>query len=304
THYSALGLAPNAPLEVIRAAYKALVLLYHPDKNLHRTSLERISHAAAFRDIQQAYDVLMDPSLKAAYDAEPSQHYTDSDAPPTSKRRTPVKLTTPEEKAVMTTKARQQIQHLREQRAKRDIEESELDVGSLRSMIRVWKGLAEENSPDPPMKAHCTIRAHEYEQKLAERDRQHEEWLAKMATTNHVPSTPALKIQRAVTSSSSRVQAIMTASPTAFPTPTPAIRPQRALPRKHTEVERVAADGARAEGRTTAKAFHNTAKPAMQDRKVASVLAEKGKRPASIQGQARGGAGRISVVRAKASSGP
>jgi curved DNA-binding protein CbpA len=115
THYAALGLNPTAPPEVIRAAYKALALIYHPDKTLHNAPQERASHAAVFNKVQAAYDVLGSPALKASYDAELERHHNVVDvtwstfhhrsSPETApyrtagRKTTAVKLTTPEEKS-------------------------------------------------------------------------------------------------------------------------------------------------------------------------------------------------------------
>jgi DnaJ-class molecular chaperone len=74
THYTALGLIPTAPLPVIKAAYKALVLIHHPDKTIHLSASERAHHSATFRLVQEAYDVLTNASMKASYDAELSRH--------------------------------------------------------------------------------------------------------------------------------------------------------------------------------------------------------------------------------------
>jgi hypothetical protein len=63
THYDNLKVARNAPLPVIRAAYKALSQQYHPDRN-QSPDAPRI-----MRIINQAYHVLSDPELRAEHDA-------------------------------------------------------------------------------------------------------------------------------------------------------------------------------------------------------------------------------------------
>jgi curved DNA-binding protein CbpA len=148
SHYTVLGLLTTAPPEVIRASYKALALIYHPDKTVHVASQERVSYAAVFNDIQAAYDVLSNPKLKAAYDAELARHngkvdrtrstfhyhspsHTKPEGACTPKRRTTVKRTTPEEKAAMRARAQQSMEYFREQRTKRDIEEAQADTQSL-----------------------------------------------------------------------------------------------------------------------------------------------------------------------------
>ena len=68
THYDRLGVARNAPDEVIRGAYKALAQKNHPDKNLGNPDSTNIMQA-----INLAYDVLSDPGKRADYDARLSQ---------------------------------------------------------------------------------------------------------------------------------------------------------------------------------------------------------------------------------------
>ncbi len=63
THYDNLKVARNAPIEVIRAAFKTLSQKYHPDKNAgdeaHKIMLL----------INAAYDVLSDPEKRQQHDA-------------------------------------------------------------------------------------------------------------------------------------------------------------------------------------------------------------------------------------------
>src|SRR2546422_5365368 len=64
--YRTLEVAPNADLEVIRAAYRRLARQYHPDLNPRPEAAERM------RAINAAYRVLSDPAKRAAYDARRS----------------------------------------------------------------------------------------------------------------------------------------------------------------------------------------------------------------------------------------
>lgn len=57
--YRQLHVQPDAPLEVIRAAYRALIALHHPDAGGN--------HEVATQ-INEAWAVLSDPALRAAYD--------------------------------------------------------------------------------------------------------------------------------------------------------------------------------------------------------------------------------------------
>jgi curved DNA-binding protein CbpA len=70
THYETMGLARNCSLAVIKAAYKALALEHHPDKTLHLDASQRAEHAAVFRAVQEAYDVIGNETLRAQYDLE------------------------------------------------------------------------------------------------------------------------------------------------------------------------------------------------------------------------------------------
>lgn len=63
-HYATLGIAPTSDDVVVRAAFKALMLKYHPDTN---TSAD--AHARAAK-INAAYEVLRDPKSRADYDAK------------------------------------------------------------------------------------------------------------------------------------------------------------------------------------------------------------------------------------------
>jgi hypothetical protein len=62
-HYHALGLARHAEPVVIKAAYRALASLYHPDRNPAPDAIERIQR------INIAHDVLSDPVRRQAHDA-------------------------------------------------------------------------------------------------------------------------------------------------------------------------------------------------------------------------------------------
>jgi curved DNA-binding protein CbpA len=63
THYANLRVARNAPPEVIRAAYKALIQKHHPDRHPGDAKAERI-----VRLLNEAYAVLNDPEQRARHD--------------------------------------------------------------------------------------------------------------------------------------------------------------------------------------------------------------------------------------------
>ena len=66
-YYNVLGLVPSAEIAVIRAAYRALVTIYHPDKNASSEAQEKI------RTINIAYETLSDPTRRKQYDASREQ---------------------------------------------------------------------------------------------------------------------------------------------------------------------------------------------------------------------------------------
>jgi DnaJ-like protein len=63
THYDNLKIARDAPVEVVRAAYRALCLKYHPDR--HAADPEATEMMAL---LNSAYDVLSDPEKRREYD--------------------------------------------------------------------------------------------------------------------------------------------------------------------------------------------------------------------------------------------
>ena len=77
THYDNLKVSPNAPTEVIHAAYKALAQKHHPDKNAGSADATRI-----MKIINQAHAVLSDPQRRAEYDLSLQQEEEISYSPP------------------------------------------------------------------------------------------------------------------------------------------------------------------------------------------------------------------------------
>jgi hypothetical protein len=61
-HYATLGIAPTATEREIKLAYRKLALANHPDKNP--------AGAARFKEVGEAYGILVDASKRTAYDAE------------------------------------------------------------------------------------------------------------------------------------------------------------------------------------------------------------------------------------------
>jgi DnaJ-class molecular chaperone len=69
THYDSLKVTEDAPPEVIRAAYRALSLKYHPDRtNGNPQALRQMQR------INEAHAVLSDNWKRAAYDGDLNRH--------------------------------------------------------------------------------------------------------------------------------------------------------------------------------------------------------------------------------------
>ncbi len=62
-YYATLGLGPEASEEEIRRTYRRLALEWHPDRNPGNPRAEE-----RFKEISEAYAVLMDPAKRRAYD--------------------------------------------------------------------------------------------------------------------------------------------------------------------------------------------------------------------------------------------
>lgn len=62
-YYDILGVSENATSEEIKKAYRKLSLKFHPDKNENDAYFSDM-----FKNITEAYDVLIDPTQKSAYD--------------------------------------------------------------------------------------------------------------------------------------------------------------------------------------------------------------------------------------------
>ena len=61
-YYKILQVHPSAGKEVIDAAYRKLALKYHPDLNHSADAADKM------KQINQAYDVLSNPTKRSAYD--------------------------------------------------------------------------------------------------------------------------------------------------------------------------------------------------------------------------------------------
>jgi curved DNA-binding protein CbpA len=75
-HYEVLQISPNADSETIRRVYRIQAQRFHPDN-------QESGNAESFRRISDAYDVLIDPQRRAAYDRD---HRDARRAPPAAPR--------------------------------------------------------------------------------------------------------------------------------------------------------------------------------------------------------------------------
>ena len=74
THYQTLGVQPNAPKEVIHAAGRALMSIYHPDKPTRNED--------TFKRVSEAHSVLTNPEKRKAYDVNLKAQESASRRPP------------------------------------------------------------------------------------------------------------------------------------------------------------------------------------------------------------------------------
>ncbi|XP_062027209.1 DNAJ protein JJJ1 homolog [Rosa rugosa] len=69
-HYETLGLEPNCSEKEIKAAHRKLILTYHWDKcRSSQCGLSQEEATAKFLEVQQAYEILMDPIKRETYNA-------------------------------------------------------------------------------------------------------------------------------------------------------------------------------------------------------------------------------------------
>lgn len=70
THYDLLTVAPDAPSDEIKRAFRREIARYHPDKVQHLGQEFQSLAAERAAELTEAYRVLMDASMRAAYDEQ------------------------------------------------------------------------------------------------------------------------------------------------------------------------------------------------------------------------------------------
>jgi hypothetical protein len=327
THYATLGLAPNATPEVMRAAYKALALTYGPDESAGLATAELAARAAAFDEIQGAFEVLDDQSQKAVYDAELARNDSEViDEALAFHHRSHSTLgdcttapITHEQETLMRTRVHRQVRYWRVLREKRREADAGLSIPELKSLVEIWEDLQLENAADPAIKARCAIVAHEYTEEVNTRECEIEERLRESSTlkrTSMMPATPIAEQPRPKTPSAptslssppniSDAAARFTRLDISLaPMPPPFSRVSaRAAERARAEEKRVEEAKARTEARKEREAQIEAAKQAALEKKAALVRAQKAKLKAIIDEKARAKAAHIARVRAKVRGGP
>jgi curved DNA-binding protein CbpA len=116
THYDNLKVARDAPVEVIRAAYKSLSQKYHPDRNSGDPNASK-----TMAIINAAYRVLSDPDLRKKHDEwirkieadGPAKPRPTSRQPTTTHRPSPPKPKAPSPQAPVFTSKYKIVNHVR-----------------------------------------------------------------------------------------------------------------------------------------------------------------------------------------------
>ncbi|XP_021901346.1 chaperone protein dnaJ 72 [Carica papaya] len=68
-HYKVLGLGRKATKEEIKEAFRRMAVKYHPDKHSHSPQSVRDDALLRFKQVSEAYEVLIDDSKRALYNS-------------------------------------------------------------------------------------------------------------------------------------------------------------------------------------------------------------------------------------------
>lgn len=100
THYDVMEVAPTASPAVLRAAYKTLIQVHHPDRH---EGLDRSQAAAETVELNCAFAVLSDPVARARYDQALKQAMASPPVEPSDLSRSVNPSSGPFEKGGMST---------------------------------------------------------------------------------------------------------------------------------------------------------------------------------------------------------
>ena len=89
SYYELLQVTPTADLEIITAAYRALIRRHHPDRNPSPTA------DATTKRLNEAWEVLSDPAKRAEYDRQFAVGSSSRPAPPPRPPNQPTQETPP-----------------------------------------------------------------------------------------------------------------------------------------------------------------------------------------------------------------
>ena len=89
SYYELLQVTPTADLEIITAAYRALIRRHHPDRNPSPTA------DATTKRLNEAWEILSDPVKRAEYDRELTAGSSSRPAPPPRPPNRPTQETPP-----------------------------------------------------------------------------------------------------------------------------------------------------------------------------------------------------------------
>jgi DnaJ-class molecular chaperone len=132
TYYELFGLSPGAEPDAVRAAFHAFSDAFHPDRHITRPEEEREGLSTIFKRGTEAYMVLSQDELRAAYDAQIAATGPDRSKrmnvglsrPPREKSLGPPKL----EDAVQSTAARPFAKRAEELMAAGDYRQAKLQL--------------------------------------------------------------------------------------------------------------------------------------------------------------------------------
>ncbi|OQR92756.1 hypothetical protein ACHHYP_03229 [Achlya hypogyna] len=82
--YKILDVAPHASMDEVKAAYRKLALLHHPDRKAPQGSIPSGASSTFFQDVNEAYDTLSNSETRTAYDLKTYGMSTFSMSAPTA----------------------------------------------------------------------------------------------------------------------------------------------------------------------------------------------------------------------------